>query len=151
MATSITTQIADQIATDLAAAVTAVQLAPAFVPVRKFLPREDFELLAAAGNKLFITPTDRQGSRATRAQRQYIHTIELGLLAKIGTEEGAQQEDLDKLAEDLLDWFFTHPLGSSRAEQLDSVSSLFIFDPEEVLDKKIFVSRMSLNFRAFRI
>lgn len=150
MSTSVTTQICDQIVADLTTAVVAAQLAPSFTVERKFLPRGKLETIVAEGAKVIVAGSDRQGARETRGQRKYTHSIDLALIAKIATEESTEQEALDKLAEDLLDWFYTHPLGSSRSETLDTVTSKFLFDPAELFTSKIFLSVMTLNFRAFR-
>jgi len=150
MSTSVTIQICDQIVADLTAAVVAAQLAPTFTVERKFLPRGKLQDLITDGNTVIVAGSDRQGARETRAQRKYTHSIDLALIAKVTTEESTEQEALDKLAEDLLDWYFTHPLGSSRAETLDTVTSKFLFDPAELFTNKIFLSVMTLNFRAFR-
>lgn len=150
MVTSVTIQICDQIVADLTAAVVAVQLAPNFTVERKFLPRGKLETMVAQGNKVIVAGSDRQGARETRNQRKYTHSIDLALIAKVTTEESTQQEALDKLAEDLLDWYFTHPLGSNFAATLETVASKFLFEPPELFTNKIFLSVMTLNFRAFR-
>lgn len=146
MINSATLQIADQIAADMASC----GLTPPFTPLRKFVPRTQLKGLVNRGTYLMIAPSGRQGKRATRGARVYTHSVDIGLLAKIGTEEGTEQEQLDRLMEDLGDWYFERPLGGSREETLDTVTSQFLFDPALLAEDKIFLSVSTLNFLGYR-
>lgn len=147
MAKSISILIADQMALDLAAAETG--FTPAYTVLRKFVPRKALEGLVAAAPILVIAPSERQGERDTRGQREYKHSIDIGIVAKLGADEEADQEVLDKLIEDLSDWYFTNSLGDDRPETLESMSSKYLFDVAAA-DAKIFLSVSTLVFLAQR-
>ena len=147
MAKSISIQIADQMVTDLAVSLTG--LTPAYTIARKFVPRKELETLSANGPCVLVAPSQRQGERDTRGQREYRHSIDIGLIAKLGSDEESDHEQLDKLIEDLTDWYFTHDLGGDRPETLDSVNSKFLFDPA-LAEGKIFLSVSTLDFLAQR-
>lgn len=146
MAKSISILIADQMVADL----NASGLTPAFTAARRFLPRNELKGLAAGGYKVLIAPSDRQGERDTRGSRAYTHSIDLALLGKITTEESAEQEAIDKLIEDLTDWYFWNDLGGDRPERLDTVASKYLFDPGSLLEQKVFLSVTTYNWLATR-